>query len=73
MNSLPNRGDLIEVTDACGLVRRKRVLAPAEGERFLAVWVCSDSEWAAAEGEAREPDAEPFPWPLDSARLVMAA
>jgi hypothetical protein len=73
MNSLPNRGDLIEVTDAGGVVRSKRVLASAEGSRFLAVWACSEEEWAAAQGEGREPDAEPFPWPLDSARLVVAA
>ncbi len=73
MNSPPNRGDLIEVTDASGVVRSKRVLGQAEGGRFLAVWACSDQEWAAAEAEGREPEPEPFPWPLDSARLVVAA
>jgi hypothetical protein len=73
MNSLPQRGDLIEVTDASGVVRSKRVLGPAEGGHFLAVWACSDQEWSAAEAEAREQNAEPFPWPLDSANPVVAA
>lgn len=69
----PNKGDLIEVTDATGQVRSKRVLALAEGGSFPAVWACSDQEWSEAATEGREPEAEPFPWPLDSARPILPA
>lgn len=73
MNSTPHPGDLIEVTDADGVVRSKRVIAAVEGGHFPAAWACSDVEWTAAEAEGRTPEPEPFPWPLDSARLVVPA
>jgi hypothetical protein len=72
MNSF-EKGTQIEVTDATGQVRIKRVLAPTEGGKFPAVWACSDEEWEAARAEGREPEPEPFPWPLQSARPIAHA
>jgi hypothetical protein len=65
------KGTQIEVTDAMGEVRLKRVLAPTEGGKFPAVWACTDEEWSAALSEGREPEPEPFPWPLQSARPII--
>lgn len=64
------KGTQIEVTDAFGEVRAKRVLAPAEGGNYEAVWACSEEEWAAAAADDREPESEPFPWPLRSVRVI---
>ncbi len=67
------KGTQIQVTDAFGEIRVKRVLAPTEGGSFPAVWACSEQEWDAAQAEGREPEPEPFPWPLDSARPMIPA
>ncbi len=65
------RGTQIEVVDALGLHRAKRVLAEVHGGSYPAVWACSDEEWSAAQADGREPDPEPFPWPLRSEAPTM--
>lgn len=67
------RGTRITVTDAFGEDRVKRVLDLALGGRYEAVWACSEEEWSAAELEGREPEAEPFPWPMRSVRVAELA
>ena len=64
-------GAQIEVTDAAG--RRFTKYAVSAVERsgaFPVVWACSVDEWDDATEESREPDAEPFPWPLRSIRAL---
>jgi len=60
------KGTQIEVTDAFGEHRLKRVLEIVNGGNYPAAWACSDAEWEAALAEGREPEPEPFPWPLES-------
>lgn len=67
------KGTQIQVVDAFGDARSKRVLAEVEGGKFPAVWACSEQEWELAQGEGREPDPEPFPWPLESVRPMISA
>ena len=67
------KGTQIQVVDAFGDAREKRVLAEVSGGSFPAVWACSEQEWEAAQAEGREPEPEPFPWPLDSARPMIPA
>lgn len=65
------KGTLIEVTDALGRTFRKRAVSPIEDEgSFPVVWACSEDEWASAVNEGREPEAEPFPWPARSLRVL---
>lgn len=67
------KGTQIEVTDAAGVVRAKRVIASADGGKYPAVWACSDDEWSAALADGREPEPEPFPWPLRAVRPTVHA
>jgi hypothetical protein len=66
-------GALIEVMDAAGRPFTKRAISGVENHgRFPVVWACSEQEWASAEAEAREPEAEAFPWPVSSIRVLTA-
>lgn len=61
------RGDAVEVTDALGRRFSKRALMPVEPPgHYPAIWLCSEEEWVAAVRDGRDPEPEPFPWPLAS-------
>lgn len=67
-------GTPIEVTDALGRTFTKRALTDVErAGRYPAVWACSEDEWLDAERDGRDPEAEPFPWPLRSVRALSYA
>lgn len=79
MNSLQQgshiaKGTQIEVTDALQRTFSKRALAEVDHHgRFDSVSACSEEEWAAAEREGREPEPEPFAWPVRSVRVAELA
>lgn len=65
-------GDHLEVRTALNeWIRRRAVTSVETGYDFLVVWVCSEEEWAAAQNDGREPDADP--WPADEVRQAEAA
>lgn len=67
-------GLLVEVTDALGRRFTKRVISDVNRSgAFPAVWACSEAEWDEAQVEGREPEAEPFPWPLSALRILADA
>lgn len=49
------------VRDALGTLRKKRVLS-AGRTAFVA---CDEDEWTEAHREDREPEPDPFAWPLE--------
>lgn len=57
-----SRGQRLAVVDAFGHRRHKRYIAPANG---TGVFACDEAEWDAASNEGREPEPDPFPWPLE--------
>jgi hypothetical protein len=67
------KGTEIQVVDALGHRRAKRVLAEVHGGSYPAVWACSDDEWKAAQLDGRDPEPEPFPWPVRVGAPTMQA
>ena len=61
-------GQQLTVVDAFGQEWDKRVIAaPANGNG--SVVTCGEDEWAAAHQAGRDPEPDPFPWPMSAIRL----
>ncbi len=64
-------GARVRVRTADGeLVERRATSGVEKGYDFPVVWVCREDEWQAAQGEARDPVATP--WPVDAVEAVEA-
>jgi hypothetical protein len=58
------RGDRVLVRSSFEGVGERRALGDVVmGHDFPVVWVCTETEWAAAEAEGRDP--EGVPWPAE--------
>jgi hypothetical protein len=67
-------GVQIEVTDALGRTLLKRAVSDVDDHgAFAVVWACTEQEWADAEAEGRDVIPDPFPWPVESVRVVELA
>ncbi len=67
-------GVQIEVTDALGRTLLKRAVSEVDDHgAFPVVWACSENEWSEAQAEDRAANPDPFPWPLDSVRVIELA
>jgi hypothetical protein len=64
-----DRGQEFTVVDALGVEHRKRAIASVEANgadpRLLA---CDPEEWTAAQQEGRDPEPDPFAWPMSSVK-----
>ncbi|HVQ57375.1 MAG TPA: hypothetical protein VMS60_00570 [Solirubrobacterales bacterium] len=62
------RGDQVVAASADGVDRELRALGGVvRGGDFAVVWVCTEQEWATAEGEGRDPQG--VPWPAEDVKL----
>lgn len=63
------RGDRVKAASADGVERQLRALGGVvAGGDFAVVWVCTEQEWATAEGDGREPQG--VPWPAEDVKLM---
>jgi len=61
-------GQRLEVIDALGKVWAKRALSPLTDDNKPGFIACSEDEWAEAERQGRDPEPDPFAWPVGSIR-----